>query len=122
MPGIFQVDEALGLLLPGAHELLGMALVVDGGIVESHRQQRKNAVGLPLTVRLRLSAHALAMALHVAAPRINDIARERVPSSQRLERSRIMARGPSTAAATRAAVARHVGRKRQRAQAQRRVS
>ena len=28
--GSFQVDEALGLLLPGSHELLGKALVVDG--------------------------------------------------------------------------------------------
>jgi hypothetical protein len=26
----FQVDEALGLLLPGSHELLDLALVVDG--------------------------------------------------------------------------------------------
>ena len=26
----FQVDETLSLLLPGAHELLGVALVVDG--------------------------------------------------------------------------------------------
>ena len=26
----FQVDEALGLLLPGSHELFGVALVVDG--------------------------------------------------------------------------------------------
>ena len=28
--GGFQVDEALGLLLPGSHELLDVALVVDG--------------------------------------------------------------------------------------------
>ena len=30
LAGGFQVDEVLGLLLPGSHELLDVALVVDG--------------------------------------------------------------------------------------------